>query len=165
MSIIYQRRSVRSYTGEPVTDEQITELLRAAMAAPSAKNRQPWDFVISRDNEKLKQVSNFHSFAKMLHTASAAIIVCGHKNPDDAGFWVQDCAAATENILLRATELGIGSVWIGIYPKVERVEGVREIFGIPNDIFPLSIVSLGYPLNKHDPVDRFDPRKIHKETW
>lgn len=166
MSIIYLRRSVRKYQKKNVGDEIVTELLRAAMHAPSAGNAQPWHFIVIRSEEKKQKIAEVHPYASMVLQAPVAILVCADLNLEIyKGFWVQDCSAATMNILLRAVELGLGAVWCGVYPNEERVEAFRKIFGLPEHVVPFSIVPVGYPAETLKPVDRFKPERIHYEAW
>ena len=163
---VFSRRSIRRYTDEPVTDAQVERLLRAAMAAPSAGNQQPWSFVVVRDREKLGAVPAFHPYAAMLPKAPVALVVCGH--PEDCKWpqmWVQDCSAATENILVEAEALGLGAVWLGVHPLEERERGLRELLGIPEDVVPFAVVPLGHPAEGKAPSDRYDPARVHVERW
>jgi nitroreductase len=163
---IVNRRSIRKYTDQPVTEEQIAQLLRAAMSAPSAANQQPWRFVVVRNRELLDQIPTFHPHASMAPQASLVIAVCGDLSdlriPER---WVQDCSAATENILLAAHDLGLGAVWLGVYPTDERVDGVRKLLALPEHIMPLSMVAVGYPAEHPPAVDRFDPSYVHYDRW
>jgi nitroreductase len=169
MNSIFKRTSVRNYTDQPVTKEQIEMLLRAGMAAPSAKNVQPWEFVVIQDKENLLKITEFHPYSAMLKQAPLAIAVCGNttkialEGVED--LWVQDCAAATQNILLEATELGLGSVWMGIYPKKELVNGLAELLILPDYIVPFSLLAIGYPAEEVTPKDKFNPERVHWEKW
>lgn len=167
MKAIFIRRSVRNYTTQPVSDELITDLLKAAMAAPSAGNEQPWEFIVVRSRELLLSITQVHAYSQMLKESQAAIIVCADlkrkKYPLD--YWVQDCAAATQNILLAAADLGLGTCWLGVYPDTERVEGFRRIFAVPEHIVPFSAIAVGYPANPQKAVDRFDQQHVHLEKW
>lgn len=170
MREILGRRSVREYMDQDIPQEEITRLLRAAMRAPSAVNQQPWEFVVLRDRSLMKQIIRFHPYAKMLEQAPCAIVVCGDKQRQPAhvaayDFWVQDCSAATQNLLLEAVHLGIGAVWLGVYPIEERVKGVQELLGLPEHVVPLSVVSLGYPAQPPQPVDTYQPERVHWEQW
>ncbi|HER44348.1 MAG TPA: nitroreductase family protein [Candidatus Eisenbacteria bacterium] len=164
IEFILERRSVRTYSGEPVSGDQITRLLEAAMAAPSAKNRQPWHFVVVTDKETLKKLSEAHPYGKMLAGAAAAIAVCGDMNtaPD---YWIQDCSAATENILIAVAALGLGAVWLGCHPRPERVEAIRGVLGIPAHIGVLSLISIGHPAETKEPRTQYDESRVHRETW
>lgn len=166
MNAILLRRSIRHYTSDPVPSTMITDLLRAAMAAPSAGNEQPWQFVVINDRTILDKIPRFHPFARMLHEANTAILVCGDlSRVIHEGFWAQDCAAATENLLLAATELKLGAVWVAVYPREERVAAFRELLEIPQDIVPFALVPVGFPDEEKEPVDRFDSRRIHYNAW
>jgi nitroreductase len=167
MNAIFKRRSIRKYREEKISDEDITLLLRAAMSAPSAGNEQPWEFIVVRNRESMIKITEFHPFSQMLHQADTAIIICGnrnyHKYPTDV--WVQDCSAATENILIQAADMGIGAVWLGVYPRPERIAGLKELFALPEEVTPVSIVSLGYPAEEKKEADRFRPERVHYEKW
>jgi nitroreductase len=166
LEAIFNRRSIRQYTAAVITDATVETLLRAAMYAPSAVNKQPWHFIVFRDGEIKERIIAFHSSASMLREASAAILVCWDENlQHDTGYGPIDCAAATQNILLAAYSLGLGSVWVGIYPRIKRMESVHSLFKLPEHIKPFSIISLGYPAeNKSTPM-RFRKDRIHIEKW
>ena len=166
MKAIVNRRSIRKYTSQPVSDNQVQELLKAAMSAPSAGNEQPWEFVVMRDRSNLNAIPKFHPYSLMLYEASVAILVCGDLSREKySGYWVQDCSAATENILLSAVELGLGAVWLGIHPIEERVKAMSKLLKIPETVVPFSLVSIGYPAEQKEPSDRFDTSRIHFDTW
>lgn len=166
MKTIFNRSSIRKYTSRPVTDEQIQQLLKAAMSAPSAGNEQPWEFVVIKERKILSAIPKFHPYSLMLYEASVAILVCGDLSREKySGYWVQDCSAATENILLQAVDLGLGAVWLGIHPNEERVSGMRKLLNIPEAFVPFSLVSVGYPAEQKEPSDRFDSSRIHYDTW
>lgn len=138
MEAILSRRSIRRYTEEIVSDDQLEQLLRAAMSAPSAGNEQPWRFIVIRDRTTMKKIQDFHPFARMLDEASVVVLVSGDLNLEKyKGFWVQDCSAATENMLIAAQSIGLGAVWLGLYPIKERVEGMRRLLRIPEHIYPV----------------------------
>jgi nitroreductase len=166
LKMIMARRSIRSYSNLPVSEEAVETLLRAAMCAPSAGNQQPWHFVVIRDRAVMERIMEVHPYAKMLAEAPVAILVCGDTDLEDLkDYWVQDCSAATENILLAATAMGLGSVWLGIYPRHERVEEIRKIVGLPHNITPLSLVPVGYPNESKPPHHRYEEERVHKERW
>ena len=163
---ILSRRSVRKYTGVHVTDEQVKTLLEAAMAAPSGHNKQPWHFIIVKDRETLLEIPKFHPYSKMLEQASLAIVVCGDLNFDGGtGFWVQDCSAATENILVAAKAIGLGAVWLGVYPFEPLVKNVKTLLKVPENVTPLCIISVGYPFEEKPPANRYNPERIHQGKW
>ena len=162
------RRSIRRFTDKPVTEEQIEQLLRAAMQAPSAGNAQTWDFVVVKNKNTFVKIMNIHPYATPLQTADAAIVVCGNTNRERYdGFWVQDCSAAMQNLLLKAVELNLGAVWLGIYPIEERVQGLASLLNLPEGVIPMGIAAVGHPAEGHENqfVDRFHPEYIHKEKW
>ncbi len=161
---IYSRRSIRRYTEEPVSEEQIKTLLEAAMAAPSASNRKPWHFVVVTERETLDRLAEAHKYAKMLHEAPVCISVCGDQSVSER-FWVQDCSAATENLLLAATALGLGAVWCGVYPRQERVEAISKILGIEAPVVPLNIIAVGHPAEEKEPRTQYDEDRVHREKW
>lgn len=166
MNSVMSRRSIRKYTDKKISDETVRELLKAAMAAPSAGNQQPWEFIVLRDKEVMSKIIEVHKYASMLKEAEVAIVVCGDEAKEKfKGYWVQDCSAATENILIEAQELGLGGVWLGVYPMEDRVKALKEILNIPSSVTPLSIVSLGYPAESKDPADRYDETRIHFDRW
>lgn len=166
MNSILSRRSIRKYTDKPIPEDMIDQLLRAAMAAPSAGNEQPWHFVVIDDHEVLKAIPNFHPFASMLKEARCAIVVCGDLSKErHKGYWVQDCSAATQNLLLMAQELDLGAVWLGVYPIEDRVKPLQALLGLPETVIPLSIVPIGFPAEYREPADRFDATRVHRNTW
>lgn len=165
LEAILTRRSIRRFTGEPVPDPLLEEILAAAMSAPSSKNQQAWHFVVITDRDILREVPSFHPFAKMVPDAPVAILVCADLRRDEYGFWVQDCSAATQNILLAAHAKGLGAVWLGVYPLEERVAGFRRLTGLPDTVVPLSLVPMGFPAVHKPRVDRFDRTRIHKDRW
>jgi len=165
--VVQTRRSIRSYRQEKVPAELIDKLIGAAMLAPSAGNQRPWHFVIVRDREKLAAIPAFHPYCKMAVQADVAIVVCGDptgkKWPD---FWVQDCSAAVQNLLLAARAEGLGAVWTGVYPVADRIDGCRKLFMLPDRIIPFAIIPLGWPKEAHSgTVDRFQPELIHREIF
>ena len=163
---LHTRRSIRSYTGEPVSGQAIRTLLDAAMIAPSAGNARPWQFVVVDDPEILKQVPAINSYAGMASRAPAGILVCGDLEAEKyKGFWVQDCSAAIQNMLLAATGLGLGAVWTGIYPVEERVAGFRRLLGLPDSIVPLALIVIGHPALEAERKSRFEAAKVHHNTW
>lgn len=166
LEAIYTRRSVRSYTSEPVSDEDIHDLLRAGMQAPSAKNEQPWHFIVIDDKEILHAIPEFHPYSKMLFEAPLAILVCSDRKLETSrANWLADCSAATQNILLAAHAKGLGAVWLGVFPDSTRVFGMQELFGLPKDIRPVSLVAIGYPKDPPEPVDRFKQERVHHNHW
>jgi nitroreductase len=166
MTAILTRRSVRQYIDKPVPEGVIQEILKAATSAPSAGNQQPWHFIVITDRVVLDQIPNVHPYSGMLKQASLAILTCGSLELEKhEGFWVQDCSAATQNILLAARALGLGAVWLGVYPRTERVIGLRRLLGIPDNVIPLSLASIGYSDVQQASVDRYKSDRIHRDSW
>jgi nitroreductase len=166
LTAIMTRRSIRKYRQKRIPLEMIETLLRAGMTAPSARNKQPWEFVVIQSREVLDDIAQWHPYAKMLYEAFVAILVCANmKIQEMEGYCALDCAAATENILILAHALGLGAVWIGIYPRAERIVKTREVLSLPPFILPISLVSLGYPAEEKAPASRFDKGKVHFDKW
>jgi nitroreductase len=170
LDTIFARKSVRMYDqSRDVTDAQLDTLVRAGMAAPTAMDRRPWEFVVVTERAGLDKLAQALEYGKMLFTAKAAIVVCGNMEQTIPGkareFWIQDCSAATENILLAAESMGLGAVWLGVYPDPERAARVRGILGIPETVIPLNVISIGYPQGGEQPKNKYDPAKIHKNKW
>ncbi|MDQ2085034.1 nitroreductase family protein [Herbivorax sp. ANBcel31] len=166
MDDILNRRSIRRYTDEPVKKEDIKDLLEAAMSAPSAGNQQPWHFVVVTDKDMLEKITQVHPYANMLKEAQAAIMICGDESLEKhKGYWVQDCSAATQNILIAVQKKGLGAVWLGVYPREDRVEGLKKVFKIPNSITPFAIISIGYPAEEKPPANRYNEQRVHYNIW
>jgi nitroreductase len=164
MDWIFSRRSIRRFHSNPVEEEKVRLILEAAMAAPSANNAKPWHFIVIRERERLNRIAEVHPYAKMCYEATLAIAVCGDPVISPK-YWIQDCSAATQNILLAGTSLGLGTVWLGVHPREERKQPLKELFSIPDDKEILSLVALGYPAEKKQPRTQYDPRRMHKEAW
>ncbi len=168
LNVIYTRRSVRSFTGDAVSREDLMKILRAGMSAPSAVNVQPWSFITVTKRETLDELCEMLPYAKMLDKAGAAIVVCGIPDKDavySRKYWVMDCSAASENILLAAHALGLGAVWTAVYVDEERVRDVRKILHIPQHIIPLNVIPIGIPKGKGSAIDKFREENIHWEKW
>lgn len=160
---IFTRRSVRRYEDRPVEEEKIDLLLRAAMQAPSAVNQQPWEIIVLEDRGRMKKLAQGLDYGKMLEEAPLSFIMLGNTHKLKSPLrWPQDLSAATQNVLLEATELGLGSVWLGIYPTKERMNLIREVVGVKDPLVPFSIISIGYPAEFAQVVDRFDRSKVHR---
>lgn len=166
MEAIYKRRSIRQYTAQPVEREKIKEFVKAGMNAPSAGNAQPWHFIIIDDRKVLNEIAEIHPYGKMLFQAPAAIVVCGHPSLEKhPGFWVQDCSAATENILLAIADQEYGGVWLGVHPKETLEQKLRNVLQIPAEIIPFCVISLGHPAEQKQSKDIYDEGKISINSW
>ncbi len=166
LDAIHSRRSIRQFTDAPVTDEQVETLLRAAMAAPSAHNQQPWRFVVVRDAEQRARLAEATHYASPFGRAALGIVVLGDTRGNKApGYWVQDCAAAVENLLLAAQAIGLGAVWIGVHPTEANVGNVASIVGTPEGVVPFCMIAVGVPAAPGPVVDRFKPEFVHAEGF
>jgi len=166
LEAIFTRRSIRKFSDRQIQESDINRLLKAGMYAPSANNSQPWHFVVINERELLDRIPTFHPWSKMCFQAPLAIVVCAYV-PAGKKFdlWVQDCSAATQNILLTAHAIGLGGVWLGVHPREERIAGVRDLLGLPEEVHPVSIVVLGYPNEQPETPERFDLAKVHFNQW
>jgi nitroreductase len=163
---ILSRRSIRRYTPQPVPEAAIRQLLEAAMSAPSAGNEQPWHFVIITDRRILDEIPRFHPYAEMLREAPVAILVCGDLRLEKyRDHWVQDCSAATQNLLLAAHAQGLGATWVGIYPTEDRVMRIRKLLALPSHVIPLCLVPLGQPAEQFPQTERFAASRVHQNRW
>ena len=166
MDAILKRRSIRKYTGEPVPENALKDLLEAAMAAPSAGNEQPWHFIVIKDRAILDQIPRVHPYSRMIKQTPVAILVCGDLNLAAHGeMWVQDCAAATENLLIAVQARGLGAVWLGVYPREERMDGLRKLLGIPENVVPFSLIPVGYPAERKPPASRYKESRVRYNRW
>jgi nitroreductase len=161
--VLLKRRSIRKFTEEPVSDVMIKELMHAAMSGPSACNKKPWEFYVVTNKDKLEELRSSTMFTKI--KAKLAIIVCGDLKRTlplaMSEYWVQDCSAATENILLRVTDLGLGAVWCGVYPQKKGEEKVRKILGLPEKHIPLNIIYIGHPDADAEARDQYEEGRVH----
>ena len=163
---IYSRRSIRKYEAKAVEHEKIQKLLTAAMYAPSARNTQSWQYIVITERSVLNAVMDAHPYSQMLAEAALAILVCGDKTLEpDEGYLNTNCSAATQNILLAAQASGLGSVWLGIYPRQERMKAIAGLFKLPEHIIPISLIALGYPAEKKMDPGRYIPEKVHYNKW
>lgn len=166
---IMSRTSIRAYSDREVTSQQLDTLLRAAMAAPTARNQQPWQLVVVTDKAQLKALSEVMPSGKMAAQSQAVVVVCGDLGRalpgDAAAYWIQDCSAATENLLLAAHSMGLGAVWCGVYPISERISGVRRVLQLPDSIMPLNMIPIGWPAEHPQPKDKWMPEKVHYNRY
>ncbi len=166
MDLICARRSIRKFEDTPVKRDILEEVIKAGMNAPSAMNQQPWQFVIMEDRSCHQRILEVHPNAVPLTAAPVGLLVCGDLSRETAkGYWSIDCAAATENMLLKITELGLGGCWLGIYPRQQRVDALRDIIGAPEHIVPFALIAMGYPDESKGPKDIFDPERVHADRW
>lgn len=169
ISVIHSRKSVRHYTDKPVRQGQLDTLLRAGMAAPTARDTRPWEFVVINDTALLHRLSEDLPYGKMLDKAGAAICVCADMNVAlegyDKTYWIMDCSAATENILLAAEAIGLGAVWVAVSPQPGRVDNVRKTLKLPPHIMPLNVISIGWPQGIEQPKNKWEPSNIHINGW
>ena len=166
LEAILSRRSIRRYTGSPLSEEIITDIIRCGMYAPSATNKQPWRFIVINNRSLLEDIMDFHPYARMLKGADCAILVCGDElAANTPEYWPVDCSCATQNMLLAAHAMGVGACWIGIYPRPERMEAMRKIITLPWHINPFALVSLGYPETIPVVKERFDEHKVFLNGW
>ena len=165
LNVIHSRSSIRHFTDQAVTADMVETLLRAAMAAPSSRNVQPWLFYVIEDEEMLLRLSEELPSARMLSNAPLAIVICGdilrgNPNEEQVHNWVMDCSAATQNLLLAAHSMGLGAVWTGVHPYADRIAAVRIALNLPDHIIPLNVVPIGYPAAQAQPKEKWDPEKV-----
>jgi nitroreductase len=167
LDILLSRRSIRCFTPQSVDHQTLTLLLKAAMCAPSACNSQPWEFIVVTQSELLDQIRSKLLFAR--YNAPAAIVVCGNlaiaNNSAAREHWVQDCSAATENILIAAAGLGLGAVWIGVFPYPSKIRPLSEVLHIPETVVPLSMVYVGHPAEVKEPRTQYDDRRVYWQYY
>ena len=166
---IFSRKSVRNYVEATVSPETLEFLVKAGMAAPSAMDRRPWEFIVINDKATIKKLHDALPYAKMVGKAGHAIVVAGDLEKQaggkDSAFWIMDCSAAAQNILLAAESLGLGAVWTAVYPDAGRMKSVVEILGLPSNIIPLAFIPVGKPAGTDKPKDKYDKEKIHWNNW
>lgn len=166
MDTIYKRRSIRKFQQKSVEQDLLLKIIKAGMNAPSAVGQQPWQFVIIDDKQVIEEVVKVHPNAKPAMNAPISILVCGDLDKERSqGNWPIDCAAATQNMLLEIASLGLGGCWLGIYPREQRMNRLRELIGAPEHIVPFSLIALGYPAEELAPKDTFDAKRIYYNSW
>ena len=168
LQFIFNRRSVRKYENREIQEEIFTDLFEAAMAAPSAVAKDPWHFLLVRDRATLDSIVKILPNGQMLRQAPAAIIVCGDINKanlNEISYMLQDLSAAVENILLAATALGLGSCWLGMHPRPDRMDGIKNLFSLPENIIPMCGIALGWHDEQPGPRTRYNPERVHLEKW
>lgn len=164
LETIFNRKSVRKYTERPVEKEKLETLVRAGMAAPSSRDRRPWEFVIVTDRDLLDKMGEGLPLARMLKETKQAIIVCGDTVKSENA-WQLDCSAAAQNILLAAESMGLGAVWTAAYPYPERMKIIQDALQLPEHILPLTVIPLGYPTGIEKPKDKYNKKQIHYNGW
>ena len=168
MGLIFGRRSIRAYTSAEVSQEDIQKLLQAAMAAPSAAAKDPWRFVVIRSRQTLARIAAALPNGQMLASAAVGIAVCGEleaAHDRQLSYLLQDCSAAIQNILLGAHILGLGACWLGVHPREQRIQSLREILSLPDSVVPVACISIGYPGEEKEPRTRFNEHYVHFERW
>lgn len=167
LTAIRTRRSVRSWTPEPVSDSDLQTMLEAAMLAPSAANEQPWDFVVVRNADTLAKIGELNHYASFARNAPLGILVCYNKDKEKiSGMGILDVAMSAQNLMLAARALGLGSVFTGIFPDGERIKGFQQLFGLPQSVIPIGFIVIGHPVDEQQTApDRFRPENIHQEKW
>ncbi len=166
LEAVHTRRSIRKYKDKPIPAEKVRTILGAAMMAPSAGNEQPWHFIVVDDRDRMNRVKDVHPYVGMAAEAPLGILVCGDLRLEKyPGFWVQDCAAAMQNLLLAAHNQGLGAVWTGIHPEAERVERFRAIFELPDPVIPLGFAVMGWPVKPGKHKERYKAERVHQNRW
>ncbi len=168
LSLFFGRRSIRAYQPKPVSDEMVVDLLAAAMAAPSACGKDPWRFVVVREQATLQALAAALPNGGMIAGAPLGIVVCGDldaAHANEVSYMLQDCSAAIENLLLAAHSLGLGACWLGVHPRQARIEALSKILGLPEKIIPVSGIALGWPAEEKAARTRFQAKYVHREKW
>ncbi|MGL4912165.1 MAG: nitroreductase family protein [Romboutsia sp.] len=160
------RRSIRSYINKNVEEDKITQILKAGMQAPSSKNSCPWEFVVVDNKYLLEKLSATHHRAKHINGAPMCIVIVGNSNKfKKAGKWIQDLGACTQNILLEVVNQGLAACWVGVFPKLKRVDYVRQVLDLPKELVPYAIIPIGYSLEENEFVDKYDESKVHRNKY
>ena len=168
MNAIFKRKSIRKFLDKEIEDEKIERLLKAGMQAPSAMNTQPWEFIVVKDKKSIEIIENMSKYSKPAKTSTCCIITLFNKKyfaNENYRWFDQDMSACTENILLQAVEEGLGAVWLGTYPDMDRVNYLKEHLNIPDNVYPYSVIVLGYPPEDYTGTIRFNEDRIHYETY
>lgn len=166
MECIFTRRSIRKYTPQPVGEDTLDLLLRAAFVSPSAGDQRPWHFVVVGDRDTLKNMARRMEGAEMLESAALGLLICADPGLEKIpGFWPQDCSACAENVLLAAHALGLGACWFAVYPLEDRMAVHREALGLPEKIVPFALITMGYPAEQLPGENRFDRTRVHYGRW
>lgn len=166
LKAIRNRRSIRKYSNQPIPADKLEILLRAAMQAPTARNLQSWEFVVTQNRSIMNKIPEVHPHSQMVPSAGAAILVCGNRElQNNISYLLEDCSAATQNILLEAVNQKLGAVWLGVYPREDRVMGLSRLFNLPEHIVPIALISIGVPEETKEFEDRYNTGKVHTDCW
>jgi len=168
LQFIFSRRSIRKYQDREVPEQMISDLLEAAMAAPSAVKKDPWHFIVIRERQTLDKMIQFMPNAQMLKQATAAFVVCGDitkAHDQQESYMLQDLSGAVENILLAANAMGLGSCWLGVHPRLDRMDNIRALFKLPDNIIPMCSIAIGWPAEEQPARTRFNADLVHYEKW
>lgn len=168
LDFVFSRRSIRKYQNKAVPAELLSDLLEAAMSAPSAVAKDPWHFIVVQSRETLDKITGILPNGKMLREAPVAFIVCGDINKanlQEESYLLQDLSAAVENILLSANSLGLGTCWLGVHPRAERLAGIRQLFALPDHIIPMCGIAIGWPAEQPAARTRYKQERVHLEKW
>lgn len=161
LDAIFTRRSIRKYKSNEIPEDYIFKILKAGMCAPTSRNKRPWLFILIKNKKTLKEIGEFHPYGKMLKEAPLAIVVCGDLNlQENEGYIALDCAAACQNILLACHGTGLGACWVGIYPRKERINFIKNLLKLSQNILPIAIISIGFPAEKKEEIERFEKEKV-----
>lgn len=168
LNYLFSRRSIRTYQKKDVSEDLVHDLLEAAMAAPSAAAKDPWEFIVVRSRTLLTQLASGLPNGTMLASATVGIVVCGDLQRAHAGqlsYLLQDCSAAIENLLLAAHTLGLGACWLGVHPREDRVAHLRSLLRLPGHVIPVSVIAVGWPAEEKEPRTRYRDAAVHREQW
>jgi nitroreductase len=168
LNLLFARRSVRVYRHEEVSDDAVRDLLQAAMSAPSAVAKDPWEFIVVRQRETLAEIAAGLPNGGMLREAALGIVVCGdleRAHDRQLSYLLQDCSAAIENLLLAASAWGLGACWLGVHPREERVQHLRRLLQIPEHVLPIAAIAIGWPAESPPPRTRYREAAVHRESW
>jgi len=168
LDFIFKRRSIRKFLKKNVSDKAVEDILEAAMAAPSACETDPWDFIVARDQTTRDAMAAALPYGKMLASAPVGLLVCGdieRAHSGELSYMIQDCSAAIENLILAATKLGLGACWLGVHPRPDRIASMRKLFKLPENVIPLAAIALGHPDERKLPRTRFNAARVHNGKW
>ena len=166
LEAINSRRSIRKFTGKPIDEQDLKNIIKAGFQAPSAHGLEPREFVVVRNAKIIEKIVQFHGYAKMLTQAGCGIVVCGDKTKQNVfGFLISDCSASVQNMLLAAHGLGLGAVWCGLYPREHLIEGMTDVLNLPEHIIPVGMVVVGIKDEKKSAINRYNEDKIHYDRW